>query len=274
MERYKKPLTVEQQFENLKKDILVVLRDKLVEVDGFPFDFNTNVLHDTITDEVDSLSSGITRMESLEWIDFCGNEKFIDKGIVDGSSIDRTLVTTAFECIRQKLFDDEQLIMDMQVYDLTKRKRDRFVSLIDERIGKYEHSEGKDNSRQIWVTVDFDLTIKDFKPPVFVEAQIIDLHDSVKILTSNTNINQNAIVLEHITVGKPFRVYLMEKDNDVDILEFFKYTPSIKENDYSLDVKDYVDGKVRKQFSDKKRFIWVLNQMANKLTGKSMESKD
>ena len=260
---------IDEQFEDLKKDILVRLREALNELSeyDFPFDFNSNCIHEIIHEEVDAFVTGFTREDCLSWIDFCDNEKYVDKGVIDTSSIDRTLITTAFECIEMKLFEDA-LIFELQEYNLTEEKRNEFIRRINDRIGDATYSGGEDNETQIFVELDFDLHRDDFPTPYFAENQVIELAGkSLKIFTNNYEINRNAIVIEHVT-GNTYRIYLMEKDDDIDIRNFFKYTPSIKEMGYRLSPQLYVDGVLKKQFSEgeKSIFIYMINQMANRLT--------
>ena len=260
---------IEKKFESLKTNILLRAKEELkaLNSDDFPFDFNSNCIHEIIHEEVDAFVTGFTREDCISWIDFCDNEKYVDKGVIDTSSIDRTLITTAFECIRMKLFDDD-LFFELQEYAMTEEKKNAFIRRINDRIGDATYSGGEDNETQIFVELDFDLHRDDFPTPYFAENQVIELAGkSLKIFTNNYEINRNAIVIEHVT-GNTYRIYLMEKDDDIDIRDFFKYTPSIKETNYKLIPQLYVDGQLRKHFKeeDKKEFIYYINQMANRLT--------
>ncbi len=267
---------IEKEFEEFKKDVLKRLKEELKEIDAFPYDFNSNCLHDVIHEEVDSFVTGFSRSDSIKWIDFCGNEEFIDKGVIDNSNIDRTVITTAFECIRQKLFDDEKLFFDLQEYELTKEKRNSFIKKIDEVIGIHKTSKRKNNDIQIWIKTNFDIGPEDFKEPRFSKNQIIDLHNGIKILTNNTTINRNAIVIEN-PKKMPFRIYIMDKDKDVDIRDYFKFR-SIKEGNYNLFPDFYVKGKndpirpglypYKTDFKDKDDFIFFINRMVYELNQK------
>ena len=262
---------IDEQFEDLKKDILVRLREALNELSeyDFPFDFNSNCIHEIIHEEVDAFVTGFTREDCISWIDFCDNEKYVDKRVIDTSSIDRTLITTAFECIRMKLFDDD-LFFELQEYAMTEEKKNAFIRRINDRIGDATYSGGEDNETQIFVELDFDLHRDDFPTPYFAENQVIELGGGmIKIFTNNYEINRNAIVIEPtVAVANTYRIYLMEKDMDIDIRNFFKYTPSIKEMGYRLSPQLYVDGVLKKQFSEEEKsiFIYMINQMANTLT--------
>lgn len=264
---------IEKEFEDFKKDVLLRLKEELENVDSFPHDFNSYNLHDTIHEEVDSFVTGFTRKDSIAWIDFCDNEDYIDKGVVDESNIERMLITTAFECIRQKLFDTEELFFDLQEYELTESKRDKFIERINEITGKHKTTAKNHNESQIWITTNFDIEPEDFKEPFFAKAQIVDLHNGIKIMTHNAKdmkeINRNAIVLEN-THKQPFRVYLMDKDKNIDIRDFFKFR-SIKEGDYNLHPSFYVKGRnepikdglypFKTDFKEKKDLIFFLNRM-------------
>jgi len=265
-----KERNLEKEFEELKMTVLKSLKSELEDVTEFPYDFNSNALHDTIHNEVDSWAACLDRGDAIAWIDFCGNESTIDEGVIDRSSLERTLITMAYECVRDHLFNKCQLLYDMQEYDLTKKKRNAFIKQIDEIIGNFKPTR-VDSDGQIWMKLKFELEFEDFKEPYFNPHQMIDLHGGIKILASNTTkVNRNAIVIEKPNAEGEVRIYLMDKDKDVDIQEFFKKEMSIAENNYSLLASDYVNGgKVQKVFDDKKIFIWFINQMAGKLLGRN-----
>jgi len=126
--------------------------------------------------------------------------------------------------------------MDMQEYEMTEKQRDEFIKRINETIGTHKTTEKKHNEIQIWIKTSFDIKPEDFKEPYFTKEQLVDLHDGIKIMTHNAkkteDVNRNAIVLEN-THKQPFRIYLMDKDKDIDIRDFFKYR-SIKEGEYNL----------------------------------------
>lgn len=195
------------------------------------------------------------------------------------------LITAAFECITQKLFDEEGVIYELQNYDLTEEDRDNFITKIDDIVGKHKKSKGEDNATQIHITTEFPLFPDDFREPFFAEPQIIDLHDSIKLLTNPTGVNvmnNNAIVLEgtqkpsHSGAGhqenKEVRVYLMDKDKEVDIREFFTYIPTVEGNDYNLEPGYYTEGVLKKHFDNQKELLYYLNYMANELTKRSKKA--
>jgi len=268
-------VSIEREFEIFKKDVLLRLREELEDIEEFPYDFNSDVLHDVIHEEVDGFVTVFTRNECLAWIDFCNNEEYVDKGVIDYSSIDQQLLTTAFECIRMKLFDDD-IFQELQEYEMTEKQRDDFIKKINALADKHKYDikkpksyYRKHNETQIWIKTSFEIRPEMFKEPYFVKEQVIDLHNGVKILTSNKSINRNAIVFEK-RGDKQYRVYLMEKDKDIDIRDFFKYR-SIAEGDFVLHPSFYVKGRnepikqglypYKTEFKDKKEFIFYVNKM-------------
>ena len=265
-------MEVELEFETFKKDVLKRLKEELQDIEDFPFDFNSNVLHDVIHEEVDSFVAGMTRNECLTWIDFCDNEEYIDKGVIDNSSIDRQIMTTTFECIRQKLFDTEELFFDLQQYEMTEQQRNKFISRINQIIGKHKHTQGKHSKTQIWIKTGFEIEPELFKEPYFAKEQIVDLSNGIKILTNNKSINRNAIVFQK-DGNKQYRVYLMEKDRDIDIRDFFKYK-SVGKPDFILNPAFYIKGNnepignkypYKIEFEDKREFVYYINQMVTEL---------
>lgn len=259
------PKTIEDKFEDLKKTILGTLKDELEKVDEFPHDFNSDGMHDTVHTEVDSWACGIDRNEAMEFIDYCDNESYIESELINHSTLEKTLVTMAFECVRMKLFDDD-LFQELQEYELTEEKRDNFVSQIEEIVGKHK-PERIDSDSQIWVKLKFDLERDMFPLEGFPESQVLDMHDGFKVFANNKEVNRNAIVIEKPSApGELSRIYLMQKDKDIDIREFFNRRPlSIAENDYSLRMSDYIDGIKREEFDNPEEFVWYINQMANEL---------
>ena len=238
---------LEKEFEGLVKNVLVRAKEELEKLneEDFPYDFNSNAIHEIVDEEVDDFVCGFSRQDCLAWIDFCGNEEHVDRGIIDTSSIDRILITTAYECIRMKLFEDD-LINDLQEYELTAEKRDEFIRRINERIGDEEYKVGEDNETQIFIETEFDIEANDFKEPYFAGEQIVELGGGdIKILNEAFDmekINRNAIVLEKKRQGL-YRIYLMDKDKNVDIRKFFD----------------------KKHFDSKDELLDVLIRMSNEL---------
>jgi len=264
--------TSKEIVDNTKVAILEGIEYKLKEIEGSEEIY----FHDIVSENVDA-NCPQDRMEALDLIDYTGNEEYADPGIIDHSSIDRVLVTTAYECLHQEIFNDDffQYLQD----ELNNEEVDRDkASEILNKISEYKRDKGYskveyvDNANQIWIKNVGVLSKDDFLPPAFSDNQVIDLSGStIKIFTSNKTINQNAIVLEN-TDRDEFRVYLMDKDKGLDIRDLFKWTPkSIQEGGGRLDPKLYIHGELKKKFESKKEFIYLINQMANKLTEISMK---
>ena len=274
--------------KNTKIEILDLIEDKLNEIikdnktEVVSFDDMVSYFHEIVRVCVDN-NTPQDRQECLELIDTTGNEKYVDKRVLDNSSIDRYLITMAYECLYQEIFNDD-FFQELQ-NDLNNNEEispDEARKII-EKIKEYKKNnelgefEPKDNECQIFVELDFDINKDDFKEPYFNKKQVIELGDGdFKILTycgkdQRDKLNKNAIVIEH-NKGNRYRVYLMEKDKDIDIREFFKYNEkSIGEhNDWNLDPRNYME-KIHKSFSEKKEFVWVINQIVNKLTERSLK---
>lgn len=233
---------MEKEFEGLVRNILIRAKEKLEELDesDFPFDFNSYAIHDIVHEEIDSFVSSMDRQECLAWIDWCNNEQHVDWGVIDTTNIDRILLTMAYECIRMKVFDDD-LINDLQEYELTAEKRDEFLSRINKRLRDAKYMAGCDNETQIFIETEFDIKADDFKDVI----DVIELGDgNIKILNSldAEKINRNAIVFEKKQQGL-YRVYLMDRDKDIDIRKYFD----------------------KKHFSDKTELLNVVVNMVSDL---------
>lgn len=92
----------EKELEDIKECVLEAIKDALELADESEVYF-----HDIIFEIIDTQACNWSRKECLALIDYCNNEEYIDSGIVDMSSLDRILVTMAFACVEQKLFDDD-----------------------------------------------------------------------------------------------------------------------------------------------------------------------
>ena len=81
------------------------------------------------------------------------------------------------------------------------------------------------------------------------------------------NINKNALVIQKkLSKGDKviYRVYLMDKDN-FNIRDLFSEhgaEKSIKENNYSLNVNDYIKG--IKEHYEKEELIYIINKIVEK----------
>ena len=122
-----------------------------------------------------------------------------------------------------------------------------------------------------------ELKEEDFKEPFF--KGVIFLGDGFKFLTycgknQQKNINKNALVIQKkLKKGDKviYRVYLMDKDffNIRNLFSCYGGQKSIKENNYSLLMSDYING-IKEQY-DKKQLIFIINQIKNKLTDWSLK---
>lgn len=253
---------------NTKNMILTDLLGKLEDIIKDD-DEKEIYIEDIINACVDANTPHDDRM-NFELIKYLDNENYIDMSVVDAINLHQFLLTLSYESLYQGIINDDFFIKIINDFPNKKIKNNETVELI-EKIKEYKNDNDmvnvvyKDNETQIYISFPFDLDRNDFECPYFGKNQVVDLCGSIKIFTTNFKMNKNAIVLEgvnkHVT-----RVYLMEKDPELDIRDFFKYTPSIIENDYNLNITDYTEGKIRKEFENKKHLIYVLNQMANELT--------
>ena len=91
---------VQETKESVLESLLYQLRE--IEKD----DIKEIYFHDIVSEDVDTNISGTDRQEQLELIDLVGTE-YVDQGIVDNSSLDRMLITTAYDCLYQELFNDD-----------------------------------------------------------------------------------------------------------------------------------------------------------------------
>jgi hypothetical protein len=283
-------MTAEQLIKDVKRAVLEQLKDKLENCDNQEVYF-----HDIVSNEIDALTP-TDRKECIEVIDLSDTSKF-DEG-VDRSSLDRTLITMAYCSIEDNLFNDD-FIQDLQSElnneKIEKKKAKEIIGKIESELkemGYKSFSEiYEDNKTQIFINTSFSIgsiTIDDFIKYGLKETQIIDLSDSLKILTSNKEINENAIVIEEKRrdVDKKkylFRVYLMDSDKDIDIRNLFKLKVISKETGFNLSPSAYIEqsteqyeqdklSKKKKylyEFEDKTKFIKHIVRMTNKLTEKS-----
>jgi hypothetical protein len=277
--------------ENTKAEILENIKDKLENISE-PQEI---YFHDIISSAIDG-NTPTDRHTCLDLIDMANPEHF-DTGLIDMSSLDRQLITQAYCSIEQNIFNDDfiqKLQEELNNETIPHIKARRLIEKIENyqeenNLGKVEH---KDSAVQVYIKSKFKLFKEDFPEPYFSDKAVMEMGDGgIKILTSNKSINQNAIVIEKISAKKNFayRIYLMEKDKDIDIRNFFK---NLVRADYCLHPLAYIECDEqqnneqleREHFktwvtdfeSNKKALIFALNRMANKLTDisiKQMESK-
>lgn len=294
-----------ETIENTINDILTNLKDGVDNIERQ--ETKEIYFHEIVGQCIDS-NAPSDRSEALTLIDHIGEEEHIDEGLINHSSIDTMIVSVAYECLSEELFNND-FIQELQD-DLNNEEIDfNKAQEISEKINQYKIEHGyeevsrKDSETQIWIeNKGFMLDKSDFVEPYYTEGQVIDLcNNSFKILTNSNpkreTVSKNAVVLEG-THRKLFRVYIMGREENIDIRDFFKEEyGSIKEADYNLDpavyIKPHVVGteplgtklsalsdKARKRieekqhctFDDKKKFLWYINQMVRKLVEKALET--
>ena len=118
----------------------------------------------------------------------------------------------------------------------------------------------------------FGNIIKSTDTKIIESIENISSKISESIESNNNEINRNAVVFEKHG-EKRYRVYLMDKDKDIDIRDFFKYR-SVSSPDYILHPDFYIKGRnepvgnkypYKTEFEDKKEFIFYVNQMVTEL---------
>lgn len=201
---------------------------------------NANIPHDDVKN-----------FELIKYLDNCDNIRF---GDMEEYNLSEFLLTLNLECFRKSITYDVFFMDLIERIFLRKINYDEAIELI-EKIEKYKNDNDMgdvkyiDNERQIYIPFSFDFDAKDFENSRFPKKRVIGDHDSIKIFTSN--FNQNAIVVKKVNKNL-MRVYLIEKDPDLDIREFFK-----------CDLKK--DGKIIKKFSSKNHVICKINRIAEKI---------
>jgi len=250
------PTKAESIIKNTKTSILNNILDELRDIDGEKEIY----FHDIIHQEVDSNTPQI-RTDCLSLIDTAETKHF-DEGLIDKSSLNRTLITMAYCSIEQNLFNDDfmqELQDDLNNETITTETAKELIKKIE----KHKKQEGlnrvvyTDYESQVFLKVNFEFGIDDFKP--FVEkgflnkSQLIDLSGGVKILTSNKSLNQNALMIEKAK-NNLIRVYLMEKDSDLDIRNLFKLDCISEETGFNLSPSAYLEQTTEQYEQDKKSF--------------------
>lgn len=288
--RFKKMKKAEQIIKDTKRGVLEQIKDKLFNCDNEEIYF-----HDIMSEEIDSQTPQ-ERSVCLELIDLCGEPNF-DEGMIDRSSLDRTLITSAYCSIEDILFNDDfiqYLQSELNNEKISKIKAKNINDKINEELKKMGLRFSKpdfyeDNNTQIFIKTSFSvnsLTKEDFIKYGLKSEQVIDLSDSIKILTSNVKLNQNAIVIEEKKrdVEKKnylLRVYLMDKSKGLDIRNLFKLKCISAETGFNLNPSAYLEQTTEQYeqdknfyknksylsfFNDKTSFIKQIVDISNKLT--------
>lgn len=282
----------EETIKNIKTDIIQTFTEKLKSIKE---EESEEIYFQDIISEVIDRHCPADRKTCLEIIDYTDMEQHIDEGVIDTSNIDRTLITTAYECLRTFLFEDEFMMYLQEQLNNEELNNSAAVELIN-KLDKYskENNFGKvgfeDSSVQTFLELSFNPVVEDFKSPYFAKSQVLNLcNNTIKVFTNNKEQNRNALVIELVQKdgtysingqnkvlysGNPlYRVYLMQKDKDLNMLELIKKhtrTPCIAENNYSLLASDYMKGK-KKDVYNKKEFIYLINQIAAELVSVKWE---
>ena len=206
----------EEEFYTIQNAVLSEAREELRKLKGNKevkkgeYDFNNNI-HEIVHNVVDGYAGSWGRRDCLALIDFCGNERWADDGIIDHSSIDRTLITTAYECVSMKLYDNE-IIQDLQEYELSEEKRKELIDRIDEKLKDQKIEPPRETPHQ-----KFFEGLKVDKGALWecLPQGAIDIGDGFKVFSKKApkrDVNYNAIVIEGETHGKEFslkRIYTM-----------------------------------------------------------------
>lgn len=290
----------ESIIKNTKAEILNSLKSSLQVITETGKDGEV-YFHDVISNAIDT-NTPQDRKVCLDLIDKADSSLF-DTGLIDNGSIDRVLITSAYCSIEQILFNDD-FIQELQTAlnneTINRKQAERIIKKIErhqEEQGLKSVSYG-DNSTQIFLKTSFNISIEDFKPYVdkgfLTPSQLINLSDSVKVLTSNKDINQNAVVIEEKSRNFEktpaefiLRVYLMQKNKEIDIRNFFKLECISAETGFNLSPSAYIEQTTEqyeqdklihkynylKHFKKKEEFIKQIVRISQKLTALSMGEK-
>ncbi len=254
----------EEIIKNTKKELFDNLISKLGEVEEPTEIYFNDLVHSAV-----DVMTPQDRKTCLSLIDEIGGEENIDEGMIDNSSIDRTLVTTAYCIIEQELYNDDfiqELQESLNNETLPKTKAKLILNKIKKHLTDNgfmtieaktnQHKAYEDVANQIFIKTSFDILKDDFKE--FIDkgclnpSQIaLNTDEGIKILTSNKEINQNAVFIEKRKKGF-YRIYIMDKDKDVEIRNFFKLQCISEETGFILSPSFYI-GKSTKNYEEDKR---------------------
>jgi hypothetical protein len=282
----------EQIIKNTLNAILESLKDELNKIK----DKKEVYFWDICNDEIDANTpqDNKTALGLIEETDLL---QYADSGLIDNSSLNRQLVTSAYCCLQQALMDKD-IMQDLQEKlnneTISRKRAKEIINLIRE----YQEQEGflkpqnkvkyEDTRTQVYLKASFDLKADDFKPFIekgfLNEKQLIGLSNGVKILTSNKSINQNAMVLENKKKGL-IRFYLMDINEGLDIRNFFKLECISKETGFILSPGAYIEQKTKQyeqdklslkknyltSFKDKEQFLKHMVKISQRLTTLSIK---
>lgn len=282
-------MTTEQIINNTLNAILESLKDKLNEIETEEEVYFWDIAHN----EIDA-GTPQDNKTALNLIEETNLLQYADEGLIDNSSLNRQLVTSAYCCLEQALIDKDimqELQSDLNNETISKETaKEIYKKIVDFQIEngflkpqnrvKYE-----DTRTQVFLKTGFQIKAEDFKP--FIEKgflnqkQIIDLSDGVKILTSNKSINQNAMVLEN--KKGLIRFYLMEQNKDLDIRNLLKLDCISEETGFNLSPSAYIEKSTKQYeedkpykkdylnvFKDKNQFLKRMVKISQKLTERTI----
>jgi hypothetical protein len=126
-----------------------------------------------------------------------------------------------------------------------------------------------------------ELKKDDFKEPFFNKTGVISGGSYFKFfsycgINQAKNINKNALVIQKkLRKGDKiiYRAYLMDSKEIRlrDLFQEFSQARTIKENNYSLSVNDYI-GTIKEEYT-KKEIVYIINKIINKLIEWSLKQK-
>jgi len=281
-------METEERINNTLNAILEKLKEELQEIETEKKIYFWDIAHE----EIDS-NTPLNNIECVKFIEETGLLQYADEGLIDNSSLNRQLVTSAYCCLEQALIDNDffqYLQEELNNETINKKKAKEIIKKIEEyqKEQGFKKVEYEDNRTQVFLNVDFDFSSEDFKQFVekgyLKEEQVIDVGNGVKILTSNKSINNNAVVLEKKRKGL-IRLYLMEADEDIDLRNLLKPDSISEDTGFILSPSFYIeqtteehekDKKQRrfnylKRFEDKDSFLRFIVKISQKLTEKSIK---
>jgi len=276
-----------------KKAVLESLKQELKEIETEEEIYFHDIIHNEVDCNTPVYKNDCFRLLSETDTDL----NFIDKGVLDFSDLNRLFITLSYEVIHQELFNDDFIQYLQQELNNEVINKKKAIEIIY-KIEKEQKREGfkrviyEDNENQIFLRTPFNVSVEDFKTyvdkGVLKKEQLINLSDAVKILTSNKSLNQNALVIEDkkrdFEKGNYLlRVYLMEKDKDLDIRNLFKLESISEETGFNLSPSAYIEQTTEQyekdkpfkknylsEFKSKSQFIKHIVKTANKLTERTI----
>jgi hypothetical protein len=101
-------MTARESLENVKdavKESVAYQLKQIKENDAVRIDD----LPDFVFEAVDTEIAGLSRAEQMEIVDHFGGEENVDKGLIDNSSLDKAIATTAFGVLEQEVYSDSEM---------------------------------------------------------------------------------------------------------------------------------------------------------------------